>query len=76
MADILAGDEAQFLKSMAAEKLSLTEDALSDPIKSAISGSVSTAIGAFVPILPFFFMGGIKAVIAAAVIRSVSPRCQ
>ena len=68
IADYLAANPEQFLKTMAAEKLNLTEDALSNPITSAISGSISTAIGAFIPIIPFFFMHGYAAVIAAAVV--------
>jgi VIT1/CCC1 family predicted Fe2+/Mn2+ transporter len=35
---------------------------------SASSGALSTAIGATIPIIHFFFMTGINAVIAAAVI--------
>ena len=70
--DYLAANPEQFLKTMAAEKLNLTEDALSSPIGSAISGSISTAVGAFIPIIPFFFMSGIPAVIAAAVISLVA----
>jgi len=31
-------------------------------------GALSTAVGAFIPIIPFFFMQGIEAVIAAAII--------
>ncbi len=68
IADFLAENEDQFLKTMAAEKLNLTEDALSDPIKSALSGSISTALGAFVPVIPFFFLHGTKAVVAAAIV--------
>lgn len=68
IADYLAINPEQFLKTMAAEKLNLTEDALSNPITSAISGSLSTAVGAFIPIIPFFFMNGYPAVIAAAII--------
>lgn len=72
MAEHLSKDPEQFLKSLASEELNLTEDALSNPITSAISGSISTAIGAFVPIIPFFFIGGIRAVIAAAVISLIA----
>lgn len=72
IAEYLAVNPDQFLKTMAAEKLNLTEDALSNPITSAISGSLSTALGAFIPIIPFFFMGGYQAVIAAAVISLVA----
>jgi VIT1/CCC1 family predicted Fe2+/Mn2+ transporter/rubrerythrin len=68
MAEHLAKDPEQFLKALASEELNLTEEALSNPITSAISGSVSTAVGAFVPIIPFFFMHGMSAVVAAGVI--------
>lgn len=68
----LAQDEEQFLKALAAEKMNLTEDALSNPVTSAVIGSVSTAVGAFVPILPFFFIGGIEAVVIAAVISLIA----
>lgn len=67
-AEHLAKDPEQFLRTLAAEELNLTEDALSNPITSAISGSVSTAVGAFVPIIPFFFMHGLPAVVAAAIV--------
>jgi vacuolar iron transporter family protein len=72
ISEYLAANEDQFLSTMAAEKLNLTEEGLSDPIKSAVSGSLSTALGAFVPIIPFFFMKGYQAVIAAAVVSLVA----
>ncbi len=72
MAEHLSKDSALFLKTLAAEELNLTEEALSNPITSAVSGSVSTAVGAFIPIIPFFFMQGIPAVIAAAVISLIA----
>jgi VIT1/CCC1 family predicted Fe2+/Mn2+ transporter len=68
----LAADPAQFLRTLAAEKLNLTEEALSNPFVSALSGSLSTAVGAFIPIVPFFFMSGIPAVIAAAIVSLVA----
>ena len=64
----LARDPEQFLKTLAAEQLNLTEDALSNPLVSAASGFVSTAVGAFIPIIPFFFLHGPAAIIAAAII--------
>ena len=72
IAEFLAQNPDQFLKTMAAEKLNLTEDALSNPITSALSGSISTAIGAFIPIIPFFFMSGIPAVIAAGIVSLIA----
>ena len=72
LADHLSKDPEQFLKTLAAEELNLTEDALSNPLVSAASGALSTAVGAFIPIIPFFFMHGYPAVIAAAVISLVA----
>ncbi len=68
----LAANPDQFLKTLAAEKLNITEDALSNPVTSAVSGCLSTALGAFIPIIPFFFMSGVPAVIAAAIISLVA----
>ncbi len=71
-AEHLARDPEQFLKTLAAEQLNLTEDALSNPLVSATSGFVSTAVGAFIPIIPFFFLHGPDAIIAAAVISLIA----
>jgi VIT1/CCC1 family predicted Fe2+/Mn2+ transporter len=35
---------------------------------STVSGALSTAIGAFIPIIPFFFLTGYPAVIASAIV--------
>jgi vacuolar iron transporter family protein len=66
MAEHLSRNSEQFVRTLAAEELNLTEDALSNPIVSATTGMLSTAVGAFVPIIPFFFLHGYPAVIAAA----------
>lgn len=68
----LAKDPEQMLRSLTAERLNTSEEALSNPIISASSGALSTAVGAFIPIIPFFFMSGINAVIAAAVISLIA----
>ncbi len=72
IAQNLANDPKQFLKTVALEKMNLSEEALSNPVRSAISGSVSTAIGAFIPIVPFFFLTGYVAVIVAACVSLVA----
>ena len=56
------------LRALAAERLNSTEAALSNPLTSAFSGALSTAVGAFVPIIPFFFTSGYAAVIISAAI--------
>jgi predicted membrane protein (TIGR00267 family) len=64
----IARDRGQLIKALARESLSTTEEGLSRPLVSAVSGALSTAIGAFIPIVPFFFLNGLPAVIVAAVI--------
>src|SRR6201996_3200921 len=66
--DHLAKDREQLVKALARERLSTTEEGLSKPIVSAVSGALSTAVGALIPIIPFFFLNGIPAVIVAAIV--------
>ncbi|MGA3373974.1 MAG: VIT1/CCC1 transporter family protein [Terracidiphilus sp.] len=68
MVNHIANDPEQLLRALASERLGSSEEALANPLVSASSGALSTAIGAAIPIIPFFFMQGIEAVIAAAVI--------
>lgn len=64
----IAAKPDQLLRALSAERLNSTEEALSNPMVSALSGALSTAVGAFIPIVPFFFMSGYRAVIWAAII--------
>ena len=68
MVNHIARDPEQMLRVLAGERLGTTEEALANPMVSAGSGALSTAVGAFIPIIPFFFMQGMEAVIAAAII--------
>jgi len=68
MVNHIASDPEQLLKALATERLGSSEESLSNPLVSAISGALSTAVGAMIPVIPFFFMQGVPAVIAAAVI--------
>jgi VIT1/CCC1 family predicted Fe2+/Mn2+ transporter/rubrerythrin len=68
MVEHIASDPEQLLRALAAERLNSTEEALSNPLTSAISGALSTAAGAFIPIVPFFFVSGYRAVIISAVV--------
>jgi VIT1/CCC1 family predicted Fe2+/Mn2+ transporter/rubrerythrin len=72
MVNHIASDPEQMLRVLAGERLGTSEDALANPLVSAGSGALSTAIGAAIPIIPFFFMQGIAAVVAAAVISLVA----
>ena len=68
----LAADPESLLKALAAERLSTSEEGLRVPWVSATSGALSTALGATIPVIPFFFMTGTAAVITAAIISLVA----
>jgi VIT1/CCC1 family predicted Fe2+/Mn2+ transporter/rubrerythrin len=62
-------DEA--LKALASEELGLSEQTFPNPWIAAVSASLSTASGAFIPIIPFFFTTGYPAIIASFVISTL-----
>jgi vacuolar iron transporter family protein len=68
MVNHIASDPEQLLRALSSERLGSSEEALSNPIVSASSGALSTAVGAIIPVIPFFFMQGVPAVIAAAIV--------
>jgi vacuolar iron transporter family protein len=72
MAERLAENPEQLVQAMAQSELGLSEHRFPNPWKSAVSASISTAVGAFIPIVPFFFMSGLPAVIVAFVVSIVA----
>src|SRR5208337_71762 len=70
--DDLARDKSELVNELARERLNTTQEALRKPWTSAISGAISTAVGAFIPIVPFFFMSGYRAVVWAAAVSLVA----
>jgi VIT1/CCC1 family predicted Fe2+/Mn2+ transporter/rubrerythrin len=68
LANRLSEQPEQFLRTLAHEELGLSEDSFPNPWVAAVSATISTALGAFIPIIPFFFLSGFTAIIAAAVI--------
>src|SRR5437660_3251407 len=65
MAERLAEQPEQLVQAMAQSELGLSQQHFGKQWTSATSAAISTAIGAFIPIIPFFFMSGIAAVVAA-----------
>ncbi len=65
MAERLAEQPEHFVQALAQHELGLSHQSFRRPWKSATSAAISTAVGAFIPIVPFFFMTGIPAVVAA-----------
>src|SRR5436305_2698437 len=65
MAARLAEQPEQMVQAMAQHELGLSEHRFPNHWKSATSPAISTAAGAFIPIVPFFFMSGLQSVIAS-----------
>jgi vacuolar iron transporter family protein len=72
MAERLQKEPKQFLRTLVHEELGLNEDTFPNPWRSTLSASVSTAIGGFIPIIPFFFTVGMPAVIASFIISTIA----
>ena len=72
MAERLQKEPKQFLRALVHEELGLSEETFPNPWRSTLSASVSTAIGGFIPIIPFFFTVGMPAVIASFLISTLA----
>jgi VIT1/CCC1 family predicted Fe2+/Mn2+ transporter len=72
MAERLQKQPKQFLRTLVHEELGLNEETFPNPWRSTLSATVSTAIGGFIPIIPFFFTVGMPAVIASFIISTVA----
>ena len=72
MAARLAERPEQMLKTLAHEELGLSEGSFPNPWNAAISASLSTALGAFIPVLPFFFLTGMPALATSFVISTAA----
>ncbi len=68
----LATDDRKLAEALAKERLHTSEEGLSNPVTSALSGAISTAVGAFIPIVPFFFASGLRAVVIAAIVSLIA----
>ena len=72
MTERLSKQPEQMLKTLAHEELGLSEQTFPNPWKSAVSATISTALGAAVPILPFFFATGMTALVLSAFISTAA----
>jgi vacuolar iron transporter family protein len=62
LVDRISQHPEQFLKTLAHEELGLSETNFPNPWISLLSSMLSTALGAFIPLIPFFFASGFGAV--------------
>jgi predicted membrane protein (TIGR00267 family) len=72
MAERIQKEPKQFLRTLVHEELGLSEETFPNPLRSTISASISTAVGGFIPIIPFFFAVGMPAVIASFIISTIA----
>lgn len=68
ISDRIASDPDLLLKTMAQEELGIHEASTGSPWRSAMFGSASTLVGGLIPVIPFFFLQGIPAMVAAAIV--------
>ena len=72
MAAKLAENPEHFLKTLAHEELGLSERTFPNPWRAAVSATLSTAVGAFIPVIPYFWMSGMEALVASFIISTVA----
>jgi VIT1/CCC1 family predicted Fe2+/Mn2+ transporter/rubrerythrin len=72
LAKRLVAQPEQALRTLTSEELGFNDQALSNPWVEAVSATLSTALGAFIPIIPFFFTRGYPAIIASFAISTLA----
>jgi len=72
LADRVAQDPKAMLDAMAQEELELGPNPGGHPFQAGFAALVATAVGAIIPVIPFFFTKGMPAIIAAAVVSIVA----
>jgi VIT1/CCC1 family predicted Fe2+/Mn2+ transporter len=71
LAEKLSHNPEAFLSVLAAEELGATQGGR-NPLQAALAAGVSTGVGAIIPVLPFFWLHGTVAVLAAAAVSLVA----
>jgi len=72
LASRLIAQPESALKTLGSEELGLSEQSFPNPWIEALSAMLSTALGAFIPIIPFFFASGYTAIIASFAISTLA----
>ncbi len=72
MASKLAEQPDQLLKTLAHEELGLSEQTFPNPWRSTVSATISTALGAIVPVLPFFFWSGTNGLVISFIVSTAA----
>ena len=72
MAARMAENPEEMLKTLAHEELGLSEQAFPNPWRSAVSATVSTAVGAAIPAVPYLFSAGMTALATSFAISTLA----
>lgn len=72
LATHLVAQPESALKTLASEELGLSEQSFPNSWTAALSASLSTALGAIIPIIPFFFIRGYPAILASFAISTLA----
>ena len=62
----IAEDPENLFKAIAVEELGSADAQSGDPVQAALAGGLSTALGAIIPVLPFFWLRGYTGIVVAA----------
>lgn len=68
----IAEDPEQLFRAVAIEEFGSADAERGDAVQAALAGGISTAVGAMVPVVPFFFLHGTAGVIVAAAVSLVA----
>ena len=71
LAERLAQEPDAMLKALATEEFGVSEHP-GNPTQASIAAGLSTGIGAIIPVIPFIFWTGTKAIVAAAIISLIA----
>jgi VIT1/CCC1 family predicted Fe2+/Mn2+ transporter/rubrerythrin len=68
----IAQDPEQLFRAIATEELGGADPERGNPVQAALAGGISTAFGAIIPVIPFFWLRGDTGIIVAAVVSLVA----
>jgi VIT1/CCC1 family predicted Fe2+/Mn2+ transporter/rubrerythrin len=68
----IAEDPEKLFAAIAIEEFGSADAERGDAVQAALAGGISTAVGAMVPVIPFFFLSGTAGVIVAASVSLVA----
>lgn len=72
LAAAMSTDPELALQTHAREELGVDPSALGSPVKAASASLVSFAVGALIPLMPWFFLTGMAALVASVVLAAIS----